>query len=101
MGYTRSLLGVVILASVSIGAHAAQDAMTSEQWMDRMQRHWQQVITADDPAKRKELLRRHEELMDKAAAEGDMGPGHMEQDGHHMDLMNSIDMHRDMMDMIR
>lgn len=103
--YFRKLTGVALLAIIASGVQAAQDkTLTDEQWRERMQQHWQQVISEEDARKRRALLREHEELMEKATEAMGMDRrmgGHMGKNGHHDELMNRIDMHRHMMDMMR
>ena len=106
MKLARKISNGTLLAAVAFTAVAAQDqSVTDEQWIARMQQHWERVITEEDPAQRRELLREHEELMTQAADERGMGGmsgmGDHTRAGEHTDLMNSIDMHRHMMDMMR
>lgn len=103
--YFHKLMGAALLLAIVSGAQAAQDrTLTDEQWRERMQQHWQQVISEEDVRKRKALLREHEDLMEKATESMGMDQkmgGHMGKNGHHDELMNRIDMHRHMMDMMR
>jgi len=101
MKLARKISNGILLAAVAFTAVAAQDqGMTDEQWIERMQEHWAQVISEDDPERRRELLREHEQLMTQAVDERGMGD-HMGEAREHADLMNNIDMHRHMMDMMR
>lgn len=102
-------VGVLSVTSMGPALAAQQDAMSDAQWMERMQSHWQQVIHETDAQKRRELMREHEQIM--AQAEGSVdseartsaasGAGHMGMDGSHVDMMNTVEMHRHMIDMMR
>lgn len=99
--------GVFAVASFGPSFAAEEKSPDNSQWMERMQTHWQEVIKETDPQKRQELMREHEQIMAEAA--GDSGAhmgsrgdtGHMDMDSAHVDMMNTVDMHQHMIDMMR
>ena len=101
------IAAAAVFAAASLGhALAAEQTATSDsEWMERMQKHWEQVIQETDPQKRRVLMSEHEQIMSEAVGpESDRdatGADHMNMNGEHMDMMNTVDMHRHMMDMMR
>lgn len=101
--------GVVSLAGGGQALAAQHEPTSDVQWMERMQSHWRQVINETDPQKRRELLRDHEQIMAQAvgsdeagsATGADNGAGHMGMNGSHVNMMNTVDMHQHMIDMMR
>lgn len=101
-----ALAGAIAVSALNAAHAADQGQLGDAQWMNRMQAHWQTVIQESDPQKRAELMREHQQMMSEATG----GPGsHMGgQSGHagmsdsgHVDLMNTVNMHQHMMDMMR
>ena len=103
----RLIAAAAVFAAAGLGhVLAAEQAATGDtQWMERMQTHWQQVIQETDSEKRQVLMREHEQIMSEALGpesdRGAMGADHMGMNGAHMDMTNTVDMHRHMMDMMR
>lgn len=102
------LMAASALFAVSGAGHALaaeQPGISDAQWMERMQKHWQQVIQETDPQKRQALMREHEQIMSQAVGPqgegGAMDGNQMGMNGVHRDMMNTVDMHRHMMDMMR
>lgn len=91
----------------AVSAGPDKETLNQTQWIERMQSHWEQVIQESDPQKRQELLREHEQMMVQAAgSESGQTPRQSSPSAHgmdssHVDMMNTVDMHRHMMDMMR
>lgn len=97
----------LVLAAAGTGQvlGAQQTSAGDAQWVERMQNHWQKVINETDPQRRSELMREHEQIMAQAM-ESDRDRGvadgsHMGMDADHVDMMNTVDMHQHMLDMMR
>lgn len=105
----RALVAAGLLVTASLGhvVAAEQNDLNDSQWIERMQSHWEKVVKEDDPQKRQELLREHEQMMVQAAgSESGQTPRQSSPSAHgmdssHVDMMNTVDMHRHMMDMMR
>lgn len=98
------LAGLSLVAAPAVSAQ--QTEASGEQWMERMQSHWQKVISETDTQKRTALMREHEQLMSEAmeSERGDSGTGGhhgMDMGSGHVHMMNTVDMHRRMLDMMR
>lgn len=99
---TTFLLGVMSLAG-PLTATAGE----ADDYMARMEQHWQATIETQDPQRRQALLAEHEEMMKQGqmiidreqSQTGHAGMNGMHH-GHDMDLQNTIDLHRQMMDMM-
>lgn len=100
-----AVAGLFAVAGAGQALAAEQTGTSDAQWMERMQQHWQQVIQETDPQKRQALMREHEEIMSQAVGpqgdQGAMGADHMGMGSGRLDMMNTVDMHRHMMDMMR
>ena len=94
----NNFLRVMILTGiVSISATAI--AESDDMKVMNMEQHWQQLINEKDQKRRQEMLMEHRHMMgemDKEVAGRGMGMGK----GHHHNMMNTVDMHRSMMDMM-
>lgn len=95
----------LIMASASINASESES-----DYLVRMQRHWQQVTVEKDLVKRQALVGEHRDLLAQgrkilAQSEGkSSAKDHMQgaamHDAHHTNLMNTIELHSSMLDLI-
>lgn len=107
--FFAAAVGVLSMMSTGYVLAAQHEAMSDAQWMERMQAHWQQVINETDPQKRRALMREHEQIMAQAVGSddarsgkgADSGVDRMGMNGSHVDMINTVDMHQHMIDMMR
>ncbi len=93
----RTLLVAVLVAPLSIGS-ASADSGAGEA-VEKMEHHWQALITEPDAAKRQAMMMEHEKMMEQA--QGMMMHRDMHTPAEQADLQHTIEMHRSMMDMMR
>lgn len=107
--FTQTVIaGAIVLGSLaSISAGQASQHQASQPSVTMMEQHWQSLIQERDPARRQVLINEHRRMMDqarKATTTGKArtnGMGEKVDDSSRRDLMNTIDMHSMMLDMMK
>ena len=106
---TISPMAAIMATIFVVNMAIAGQGDSEEKALHQMEDHWQMVTGEKDPTKRRQLIQEHRKLMDQMGREhGMMGKGRMggsshmgmSGNGHHHDVMNTIDMHNSMMDMM-
>lgn len=107
--FTQTVIaGAIVLGSLaSVSAGQASQHQASHPSVTMMEQHWQSLIQERDPARRQVLVNEHRHMMDqarKAATAGKTRTNGMDEkvdDSSRRDLMNTIDMHSIMLDMMK
>lgn len=108
MGKLNKARTMFLLGVMSLAGPLAATADEADDYMARMEKHWQNTMETQDPQRRQAMLAEHAEMMKQGqmlidreqSQAGHMGMGGMNHHGHYMDLQNTIDLHRHMMDMM-
>lgn len=73
--------------------------------MERMEKHWQMMVSEPDAMKRQAMMGEHEKMMEQSQGmmmhDGKSMHGDMHSAPERIDLQNMLDLQRNMMDMMR
>lgn len=87
--YTLLMASLLIFPASSVIADQSNNDAVHQ-----LNSHWDKVVGETNPDHRQKLMRDHEEMMDKYTSNAS-------HDSHHVDMMNTIDLHKSMMGLMK
>ena len=91
---------VIAILFTMILSSAAYSSPSDDVIINKMQDHWQQLISEKDDLKRSKMIAEHREMMEVVKKDLGLGSHHGSHSGQHHHMMNSFDMHNSMLDMM-
>ena len=93
----KMVLTCITLSCGLVMANPLVAASKNDTQIEKMQQHWEMIISQKDKSKRKKMIEEHEVMMENIEKNsGQSKMGHMS-DNH---MKNTMDMHRNMMQMM-
>ena len=95
---------LILVVTMTFLSHLATAQTATTDALENMDRHWGKLIREQDPAKQKVLIEEHRKMMSLYSSKESLKKMHQlssqEMMEHNMDVMNTVKMHKKIMQML-